>query len=350
MLNINLHKTKILFILGSLLIVIGIAWFVFSHHKNRASFDGEPVLVQAAHVEASVLPQEIHALGSLKARSVEITPEVAGHVEKIFFQDGAFVKQGTILIQLDDAVYQSKYASSKAKYIYSEGNFKRMTLLGKQGAVTQQAIDQAEADLKEKKADMDESEVMMNKMKLIAPFDGVLGKNKINTGEYITIGQGVVTLTDIEHLRIEYNIPEKYLPLIQLKQSVMIKTSAYANKNFTGQVSFISPTIDTSNRSIAIYAELNNENNLLKPGMFVDVTQLLNNTEKVLVVPAKSLVPVLDGQQVYKIIDGKAYAANVIVGKRIADRVEILQGLLPNDIIITDGQFKVRNNMPVKIN
>ena len=82
--------------------------------------------------------------------------------------------------------------------------------------------------------------------------------------------------------------------------------------------------------------------------MLVDVVQLLSKDEKVLMVPAKSLVPVLDGQQVYKIIDGKAYAVNVIIGKRIDDKVQILQGLLPNDEIITDGQFKVRNNMPIK--
>lgn len=224
-----------------------------------------------------------------------------------------------------------------------------MVLLGKRGAIAKQAIDQAEADLKERQADADESEVMLNKMTLIAPFDGVVGKSKVSPGDYVTIGQSVVSLTDIEHLRIEYNVPDKFKPLLKIGQNVRISTTAYPGKIFSGKVSFISPTINTDSRSISLYADVPNDNNLLAPGMFVDIIHTLDSDERVAMIPARSLVPILDGEQVYKIVEGKAYAVTVLIGKRSTDSVQITQGLAPGDVVITDGQLKVKNGLPVKI-
>jgi RND family efflux transporter MFP subunit len=339
---------KKLLITSAVIVAIFIGYFIKhrSHPEAPASAD---IWVQAVSVKEIPLPLEVHALGTLVAKSVEITPEVAGHVNGVLFQDGKFVESGTPLIQLDDLIYRSKFESSKAQTGYSKNNFNRMVLLGKKGAISKQAIDQAEADFKEKKANMKESEVMVNKMKLLAPFSGVVGKSKVQLGDYVTIGQHLVTLTDRKHLHVEYNVPEKYLPLLKLSQNVKIKTSAYPDKIFEGKVAFISPTISTDNRSVLIYAEMANDQNLLAPGMFVNVFQSLGQHEKVLMVPARSLVPVVDGEQVYKVTDGKAYAVTILTGKRIGEEIEVVQGLKANDMVITDGQLKIKNGAKVKL-
>ncbi len=186
-------------------------------------------------------------------------------------------------------------------------------------------------------------------MKLTAPFDGMVGKSKVNPGDYVTTGQSVVTLTDTKHLRIEYNVPEKYLPALKLAQEVKIKTSTYPEKTFIGKVAFISPTINTDNRSVALYANVPNNDNVLAAGMFVNVSQSLGLEKHVLMVPSRSLVPVLDGVQVYKVVDGKAFAVPVLIGKRTEKNVQIIQGLSSGDTVITDGQLKLKNNMPIKI-
>lgn len=341
-------KKKKFFII-SLAVLSAVLWWGSKYYSHSGAVNADTVLVQAKTVQETTLPIETHAIGTLVARSVEITPDVAGHVAKILFQDGAFVKQDTPLIQLDDAIYKAKFDSAKARLGYSENNFRRMTLLGKQGAIAKQAIDQADSDLKEKIADAKENEVILNQMKLIAPFDGVVGKSKVNPGDYVTVGQSVVTLTDTKHLHIEFNVPEKYLPLLKLGQNVDIKTAAYPKKIFSGKVAFISPTINTDNRSISLYAEVPNDANLLAAGMFVDVTLSLGSEERVLVVPSRSLVPVAEGMQVYKIVNGKAYASNVVTGKRTEDTIQILQGLSVGDNVITDGQLKVKNGMAVKV-
>ena len=284
----------------------------------------------------------------MTARSVEITPETSGHVKEILFKDGAFIKKDTALVQLDDAVYQAKYQSIKAQLAYIQTDYHRKSLLEKKGVISLQAIDEVRANLKEKTANAEESAVLLSKMKLVAPFDGMVGKSKISLGDYVTPGQGLVTLTDIEHLRIEYNVPEKYLPKLKLNQEVKLTTSTYPDKIFTGKISFISPTINPDNRSIALYAEINNEDHTLAAGMFVNVSQFLGQEEQVIIIPARSLIPILDGEQVYKIVDGKAFAVTVNVGRRINEDIQITQGLSPGDRVITDGHLKVKNNMPVK--
>lgn len=337
-------------IIVSLLIFLALSIsFVIKYRSQTDAAEANLIWVKAIKVKETSLPLEAAAIGTLVARSVEITPETPGHVKNILFHDGSFVKQGTPLIQLDDAIYKAKYEFSKAQLSYSENDFKRKTLLGKQGAIAKQAIDQADADLKEKRANALENAVMVDKMNLTAPFDGMVGKSKVNPGDYVTTGQSVVTLTDTKHLRIEYNVPEKYLPALKLGQTVKITTSTYPGKIFTGQVSFISPTINTDNRSVPLYAEVANGDNALAAGMFVNVSHSLGIEEHVLMIPARSLVPILEGVQVYKVVEGKAFAIKVEIGKRTEENVQILQGLSPGDIVITDGQLKVKNNVLVKI-
>lgn len=336
-------------IILSMIVVVAVSWGLVRYYSKAVAPNPDGVWVQASAVKETSLSLEAHATGTLVARSVEITPEVAGHVEKILFKDGSFVERGTPLIELDDAVFKAQFQSAKAHLAYSENDYKRKLSLGKQGAITQQAIDQAEADVKEKRAIAREKEVMLNKMTLTAPFDGVVGKREVHPGDYVTIGRGLVRLTDTKHLRVEYNVGEKYLPLLKQGQEVKITTTAYPGKVFTGRVSYISPTINTDNRSVSLYAEIANDANLLAPGMFVNAVQTLGKNEHALMIPARSLVPILDGEQVYKVVDGKAYSITILIGKREKDDVQVMQGLSVGDMVITDGQLKVKNGMSVKI-
>lgn len=341
-------KKKII-IASSVVIAAATLWGVIKYQFQAENPVANAVWVQAVKITESSLPLQAQAIGTLVARSVEITPEMPGHVRNIYFRDGTFVKKDTPLIQLDNAIYKAKYESANAQLAYSQNDFNRKTLLGKKGAIAQQAIDQADADLKEKKAYAEESKVMLNKMQLLAPFDGVVGKSNVSPGVYVTTGQNVVSITDTKHLRIEYTLPEKFLPSLHIGQTVKFTTTTYPGKTFTGTVSYISPTIATENRSLSIYADVQNDNNELAPGMFVNVKQALGMDEKVLMIPGRSLVAILDGQQVFKVVNGKAYATTVIVGKRKKENVQILQGLSAGDVVITDGQLKVKNGIPVQI-
>lgn len=333
----------------TLVILGGISFGIFKYKTHSTVVMPEPIWVTAAQVKTSTLPLEVNAIGSLVARTVEITPETSGHIKEILFKDGTFVAEGAPLIQLDDAIYKTKYTSSRAQLAYSEHDFSRKTLLGKQGAISKQAIDQADADVKERRAFAEENKVLLDKMRLNAPFQGMVGKSKVSPGDYVTTGQSLVSLSDTKHLRIEYNVPEKYFPSLKLNQIVKITSATYPGKVFTGKVAYISPTINLENRSVFLYADVPNEGNELASGMFVNVTHSLGSNEKAVVIPARSLVPMLEGVQVFKVVDGKAYSVPVTVGKRTDEQVQITQGLSEGDLVITDGQLKVKNTTPVKV-
>ncbi len=328
------------------IVLIGLI-FLWRHFHATPAPTMPTVVVQVAPVQNQLLQNTIQAIGTINAASVEVTPETAGHIASIAFTDGAVVKQGDTLIQLDDSILKAKLESMVAQYQLSSQSYARLKKLAGKGIITQQALDEASADIKEKKAALDEASVTDAKMKLVAPFDGMVGQRKVNIGDYVNPGQGIVTLTDTNHLRVEYNLPEKYLSAVQIGQTVKITTAAYPGKLFTGTITYISPTINPENRTIAIYAALNSDHDRLASGLFVDVTQTLSQAKEALVVPARSLVPVLNGNQVYKIVNGKAVSVDVKVGTRTENTVEITEGLKTGDQVVTDGQLKVRNGQPV---
>lgn len=342
------HKKSIVAVILLLAIFFGL--FYFKHHRVPAVIPEEAVVIEATAVKQGTIAIEAHAIGTLTAaKTVPVTPEIAGHVAKILFQDGTFVKEGTPLIQLDDAVFKAKLESAKANLHFSEANYNRMVLLGKSGAISKQAIEQAQADLQEKRASAKESQVTVDKMTLTAPFDGMIGQIKVNPGNYVQVGQELVTLTDTHHLRVEYSVPEKYLPQLKLGQEVKLTTNTYPGKEFIGKVAYISPTIDTDNRTISLYADVDNTQGLLTSGLFVNVVQFLGTEKNGLMVPVVSLVPTIDGQQVYKIVDNKAVPVSVTIGQRTEDSAQVLSGLTAGDIVVIAGQEKLKEGTSVKI-
>ncbi|MEO8400803.1 MAG: efflux RND transporter periplasmic adaptor subunit [Gammaproteobacteria bacterium] len=326
--------------------------FIIHHHANNLPATQSAVMVDADKVKQGSIAIEAQAIGTLvAAKNIQITPEIPGHISKIFFEDGGVsVKRGTPLIQLDDATFKAKLQSDKANLLYSETDYKRKVLLGKLGAISQQAIDQALADLATKKAVLEQSQVDVNKMLLVAPFDGVIGKINVSPGDYVTATQSLVSLTDIQHLHVEYSVSEKYLPQLKIGQKIKITSSTFPGREFTGNVAFISPTINNSDRTIALYAEVANDKHELTSGLFVNVLQELGAENNALLVPAASLVPTIDGQQIYKIVDNKATAVKVLLGQRVQNTVEIISGLSLGDTVVVNGQQKLKDGIPVQIN
>lgn len=344
-----MNKKRIIQIVIPVLLLLSVVYYI-KHRHGQVDGAQNSVAVEVEKVKFGNIPIEAKAVGTLSAeKSVQITSEVTGLVSQIYFQDGAFVKQNTALVQLDDKVDKSKAESTKAALFYSETNYKRMLLLAKKGVFSKQAIESALADLKQKQADAQENQVKLEKKKLIAPFNGVLGKSKVSVGDYVTVGQALVELTDIQNLRVEYSVSEKYLPQLKIGQVVKVVTSTYPGKVFHGKVAYISPTINIEDRTLSIYAEIPNEDRLLTAGLFVNVVQFLGTQNSAILVSPQSLVPTIDGQKIFKIVNGKAISVPVNIGERNTETVQITSGLTQNDIVITAGQEKLKDGMPVEI-
>jgi membrane fusion protein (multidrug efflux system) len=333
---------------GVLAVIFSLSLLKFHHQTPDPN--QHAVIVEVAKVKQDNIPLEAQVVGTLvAAQNVQIAPEITGQVSQILFSDGDFVKQGTPLIQLNNAVYKAKFDSAEADHHLSETTFERIKVLANKGIISRQDLEKTAANLKEKKAAKDESQVMLQKMLLVAPFDGMVGKSLVSLGDYVSAGQALVSLTDIHHLHAEYNISEKYLASLKKGQLIKLTTSAYPGKTFMGKVAFIAPTINTQDRTISVYAEVPNEDEKLTAGLFVNVTHSLGTQDNVLLVPATSLIATIDGHEVMTVVDGKAVSVPVEIGQRTLNHVQILRGLAQDDSVITAGQQKIRDGVLVRV-
>jgi membrane fusion protein (multidrug efflux system) len=308
------------------------------------------VPVEAAKVVAGPLSERVSAVGSLASNeSVIVRPEIAGRIVEIAVQEGQPVKKGDLLIKLDDSLYQAELSQSEAKLELAKRNFERTEELYLNKIATGRSRDEARSNLDVGTADVELAKVRLEKTRLTAPFDGIAGLRKVSIGDYVTVGHDLFNLEAIDPIKVDFRIAEKFLPAIRTGQSIEISVDAYPGKSFDGQVYAIDPRIDAAGRSIVIRARVDNKDGLLRPGLFARVNLLLELKPDALTIPEQAIVPRGAGQFVFKVDGGKAQQIEVKIGTRRDGRVEIVEGLKADEIVVTAGQQKLRDGAAVTI-
>ena len=348
----SLLKRRTILISLIFVLVVAIAGIIFFSlpKKSSAVASSSAILVEITNVKQQTIPVNITALGSLEAdQSVDINPEIEGQIASIHFKNGQQVKKGKLLFQLDDSIAQAQLSAAVAKLKLSQENLRRATRLLQHDALSQQAVDQAEETVAENKAMVNEKQARVDKMQLRAPFDGTVGSSSVSIGQYVTVGQNVVSLVNENNLKVIYNVAQTYLPQLKLGQTVELTSDALEGETFSGTVSYISPSIDVATRTVEVHASIPNNAHQLAPGMFVKIAQELSERQNALVVPAEALVATITGSEVYVIKDGRAIETPVNVGARWNNMVEITEGLTVNQAVVNVGQQKLRDGSEVEV-
>jgi membrane fusion protein (multidrug efflux system) len=305
--------------------------------------------VEVTTVSNGSVPITITAIGDLKAsQQVDISPQVSGQLIRIDFKDGQHIRKGASLFQLDDSLLRAQLATAAAKLHLSEVSYKRVLRLSKTQSVSYDALDQAKAQLEQDKAQYHENLLQVQQMHLTAPFDGILKNATISIGQYVAVGQTLVTLEGTQKLDVYYSLPQANLSQLTLGQPVTVTSNSFPNQIFKGLVTYISPAIDVNSRTVDVHAQIDNHKQLLLPGMFVNVAQLLS-TRKAIIIPDEALVANIAGDQVYVIKDNKALQRNVTVGMRWQNQAEIISGLAIGEQLVVAGQLRLRDGAMVSI-
>ena len=312
---------------------------------------GPPVVpVEAAEVQSGPLSERVTAVGSLASNeSVIVRPEIAGRVVEIAFEEGQPVKKGDLLIRLDDSLNNAELAETEARLELAKRNFARTEELFSNQIATGRSRDEARSNLDVSTAAVELAKVKLAKMRITAPFDGIAGLRQVSLGDYVTSGQDLFNLEDIDPIKVDFRIAERFLPAIKTGQEIEISVDAYPGRSFTGQVYAIDPRIDASGRSIVIRARVANEDRVLRPGLFARVGLILELKPDALTVPEQAIVPRGDSQFVFRINDGKVKQTEVKIGTRRDGRVEIVDGLDAGDMVVTAGQQKIRDGGSVNV-
>lgn len=308
------------------------------------------VPVEAAKVETGPMSERITAVGSLRSdESVIVRSEVAGRVVEIGFEEGRPVEKGALLLKLDDSLNRAEVADAEARLELAKRNFSRTEELFGNQVATARSRDEARSSLDVGTATLELAKVRLEKTRLTAPFAGIVGLRLVSIGDYITVGQDLFNLEDIDPIKADFRVSERYLPAVRPGQAIEIGVDAYPGKVFKGDVFAIDPRIDAAGRSVVIRARIANQEKLLRPGLFARVTLILELKPDALTVPEQALMPRGDDQFVYKVIDGKVKHTKVTIGTRRNGRVEIVEGLGRDDVVVTAGHQKIRDGGDVRV-
>ncbi|WP_161958648.1 efflux RND transporter periplasmic adaptor subunit [Ferruginivarius sediminum] len=315
----------------------------------QAQGQGQGVPVEVAQVTTDTVIQEATAVGTLLSNeSVIIRPEIAGRIVDIRFEEGEPVEKGQLLFKLDDSVYQAELADAEARLELARRNMQRARELFKKGAGTARNLDQAESEFQTATAAVELAKARLTKTTIEAPFAGIAGLRKVSMGDYVTAGQDMVNIEDIDPLKVDFSIPERYLGALKIEQTVRVTADAFPGDTFQGKVYATDPQIDTGGRSIRVRALIPNDDRMLRPGLFVRVRLQLERRENAILIPEQALVPRGEDRFVFKVVDGKAAQTKVEIGQRRFGHAEILSGLERGDIVVTAGQLKIRDGAPVQ--
>ncbi len=307
------------------------------------------VVVEAAKVKLGPVRRQIEAVGSLRSNeSVVIRPEIAGRITEILFTEGQHVRKGTPLFRLDAAIVRAQLDQAKASLVLSRANHERAEDLYRKGAGTQRARDEALSKLQADEAAVALAQAMLDKATIRAPFDGILGLRRVSVGDYVNPGQDLVNLENIEALKVDFRIPEIYALYVQVGQRILVRLDAIPDKTYEGSVYAIDPALDPNGRAIIMRALLPNSDGRLRSGMFARVTLVFEERQEAILVPETALVPINDDKFVFRVVGDKAVLTKVEIGQRQQGQVEIVDGLGPDAIIVTEGAVKLRDGVTVR--
>jgi membrane fusion protein (multidrug efflux system) len=337
-----------------MLAVAGGAWWYFyaqapaAGDAPRQAQGGFAVPVETARVTVGPIERRLTAVGSLRSNeSVVIRPEIAGRITEFRFDEGARVEQGQPLVVLDDSVWRAVVEQVQAALELSQTNYDRAVDLLQRKVGTTKARDEAFSQMRVDQAELELARARLDKSTITAPFDGVVGLRKVSVGDFVNMGDDIVNLEQIDPLKADFRVAEAYLGAVRPGQRIELGVDAFPGQLFAGEVFAIDPLIDESGRSILLRARLPNPDHVLRPGLFARVTLVLNEREGAIQVPEQALVPQGQDQFVFKVKDGTATFVKVTTGIRREGMVEILDGLGPEDEVVTAGQLKLRDGAAV---
>jgi multidrug efflux system membrane fusion protein len=333
-----------------IIVILFVTYQFVSGKTSKGGFAFPKPVVTVATVTVSPMPIIVNALGSMVAENeADVASELSGTVTEVAFEEGTLVDKDTVLVQINDALQIATLAQRKAEEVLATLDYNRLKNLIGKGAISQQEVDKADANLKVAQANVAFAQAELNKTDIRAPFKGRLDVRNVSPGQYITSGQNLVRIVDRRSMKLRYAVPERYLSELAVNKPVTFVTTAYPNKVFEGKVSFVSPQVDVDTRTITVEAHFDNQDEILSPGLSGEATQVLSQNPNALSVPEESLVATITGYQVYVIKDQKVTSRPVEIGSRTNGRVEILKGLEAGETVVARGQQSLRDGASVEI-
>jgi membrane fusion protein (multidrug efflux system) len=291
----------------------------------------------------------IEAVGTARANEqVTIASPVAERIERLYFDDGAFVRRGQLIAVLDQGQEQAALASALATEAQALSQLERIEALSERGFATQAQLDVQVAARARARADADDARARIADRTVRAPLTGAVSLRTISAGSIVSVGDAIATVSDLSRIKLDFAVPETALAALRTGQSIAVRAAAYPGEPFSGVIASIDPVLDPSTRSIMVRAILPNPDARLKPGMLLEVT-VRSGERSAMAVPELAVVGEGEERFVYVVdAEGKARRTKVTTGLRDAGFIEV-QGLAANARVVSEGVIKLSDGAQVRI-
>lgn len=313
-------------------------------------------MVEVGKAKVQAIEDDALAVGTLQARQgVMLRPEVSGRVVRLGFKDGQDVRRGQVLVQFDDALQRAQFRQAQAQSAIARTNLQRQRDLLAQNFVSQSAVDQSAAALEVADAQVALARAQMERMRVLAPFDGIVGITNIDLGDYVKDGADIVAVEDVTSMVVDFRLPERFASRVRKGQPVAVTLDALPGQSFDGVVQALDAQVDANGRSLLVRATVSNSKRLLRTGMFARARVVFDTRAQAVVVPEEAIVPMGGKQFLIKVVDGEkgpvAQRIEAKVGVRLMGVAEVLDGVKAGDLLVTAGHARLlaRDGLPVRV-
>jgi len=297
----------------------------------------------------SNIPITLESSGSILAwNEVQLMPEIGGKITQMSIKEGIEVSEGQILIKLFDEDLKAQLKKQELQAGIAEKNLMRLQDLLKINGVSQQEIDNAENQLNNIASEILLLKANLKKTEIRAPFSGKIGLTNASIGSYASPGNVLASLQELNTLKIEFSIPEKYSSQLQTGDPIKFTIESQPD-TFKGNVYAFEPKIDLNNRSLRVRAKTNNPGNRLLPGSFARVQVRLREIKNAVLIPNESLIPDTRGKKVMVFRNGIADFVPVETGIRNENMIQVVRGISAGDTIINSGLMFVKPKAEIQL-
>lgn len=328
---------------------------------SGAEFVAAPEIVTTAIVQAQSWETLLTAVGSLEAvQGVMVSAELPGKVVQVVFDSGSRIKKGGLLVRQNTASERAQLSGAKAKVELAKLNLNRLSKLFKQKIISKSELDAAQATLRQTEAEVDGIRAAIAKKIIRAPFAGSLGIRQIDMGQLLREGDGIVSLQAFGPIFVNFLLPQRQISQITTGTRVRVTADARPDAVIEGTITAINPEIDAATRNIQIQATVPNSDEMLRPGMYVNVAVVLADRQDVLTIPVTAALYAPYSDSVFVVEESNAGEAVgepgktlrqqfVRLGEKRGDYIAVLSGLQESETVVSSGVFKLRNGQAVMV-
>jgi len=317
--------------------------------KQKGGNDRKPLNVKSVILRKTGMSDGIFVNGNiLPDEEVNLSFETSGKITEIYFKEGTRVKKGELLAKINDAPLQAQLKELEAKLKLTNDKVYRQNELLKKEAVSKEALQEAEANLAQLNAEIEQKHALIAQTELRAPFNGIIGLRKVSKGAYVSPTTEVATLTCMQPLKIEFSVPERY--------ASELKTGSKIKFTIEGRLDTLSATIyaynsrvDTETHTYTLRAHYPNEKGDILPGRYASISIQTATRNDALAVPSEAIIAEMGIDKVFIYQNGKSISKSVKKGIRNSSHVQIVEGLSEGDTVITTGIMQLREGLDVTL-